>query len=724
MKRPSAMHNFLLVICFFFSNGVAASWNNPYPEEDAGKNILYSAFRERPKTFDPARAYSSNEYLFIAQIYEPPFQYHYLKRPYTLIPLTADSVPAPVYLDRQGRRLPRHAASAAIAFSVYEIRIRPGILYQPHPAFARDADGRYLYHDLSPQDLDSLRTIGDFPETGTRELVAADYVYQIKRLAHPKLHSPILSVMNDYIVGMKEYATTLKKKYDETAGGRDSGVYLDLSQYPLAGAEVVDRYTYRVKLHGKYPQLLYWMAMPFFAPMAPEVDRFFSQPGMAEKNLTLDWYPVGSGAYMLTVNNPNRQMVLERNPNYHEERYPAEGEPGDGPAGLLQDAGKRLPFIDKVIFSLDKESIPRWNKFLQGYYDQSGVQPEGFDQAIRFTGEGDTEVSDAMKEKGIRLLTSVAASTYYLGFNMLDPAVGGYTERARKLRRAISIAVDFEEQITIFENGRGIAAQGPLAPGIFGYQEGRAGINPYVYDWVDGRPRRKSIEYARRLLTEAGYPGGVDRATGKPLSINYETPAIGPERKAQLDWMLKQFNKLGIQLVVRATDYNRFQEKMRKGDAQIFDWGWNADYPDPENFLFLLYGPNKKVGHDGENASNYDNPAFNRLFERMKNMENTPERAGIINQMLDIVQRDAPWIWGMHPKNFLLEHSWMYNAKLNQMANNTLKYSRLDPVRREERRTAWNRPVIWPIVAVLGTLLVSAVPAVVAYRKRERGVAT
>ncbi len=724
MKRPSAMHNFLLVICFFFSNGVAASWNNPYPEEDAGKNILYSAFRERPKTFDPARAYSSNEYLFIAQIYEPPFQYHYLKRPYTLIPLTADSVPAPVYLDRQGRRLPRHAASAAIAFSVYEIRIRPGILYQPHPAFARDADGRYLYHDLSPQDLDSLRTIGDFPETGTRELVAADYVYQIKRLAHPKLHSPILSVMNDYIVGMKEYATTLKKKYDETAGGRDSGVYLDLSQYPLAGAEVVDRYTYRVKLHGKYPQLLYWMAMPFFAPMAPEVDRFFSQPGMAEKNLTLDWYPVGSGAYMLTVNNPNRQMVLERNPNYHEERYPAEGEPGDGPAGLLQDAGKRLPFIDKVIFSLDKESIPRWNKFLQGYYDQSGVQPEGFDQAIRFTGEGDTEVSDAMKEKGIRLLTSVAASTYYLGFNMLDPAVGGYTERARKLRRAISIAVDFEEQITIFENGRGIAAQGPLAPGIFGYQEGRAGINPYVYDWVDGRPRRKSIEYARQLLTEAGYPGGVDRATGKPLSINYETPAIGPERKAQLDWMLKQFNKLGIQLVVRATDYNRFQEKMRKGDAQIFDWGWNADYPDPENFLFLLYGPNKKVGHDGENASNYDNPAFNRLFERMKNMENTPERAGIINQMLDIARRDAPWIWGMHPKNFLLEHSWMYNAKLNQMANNTLKYSRLDPVRREERRTAWNRPVIWPIVAVLGTLLVSAVPAVVAYRKRERGVAT
>ena len=720
MKRPGALRQVLITVLILFSTTAIASWNNPYPEEDERKNILYSAFRERPKTFDPARAYSSNEYLFIAQIYEPPFQYHYLVRPYTLVPLTAASVPTPVYLDKKGRQLPHNAPVATIAYSVYEIRIRPGILYQPHPALAHDADGRYLYHELSPQDLDETRTIGDFPQTGTRELVAADYVYQIKRLAHPKLHSPILSVMNDYIVGMKDYAVTLKQAYDEIAAGRDSGIYLDLGKYPLTGAEVVDRYTYRVKIHGKYPQLLYWMAMPFFAPMAPEVDRFFSQPGMAEKNLTLDWYPVGSGAYMLTVNNPNRQMVMERNPNYHEEPYPTEGEPGDGPAGLLRDAGQRLPFIDKIVFSLDKESIPRWNKFLQGYYDRSGVQPEGFDQAIRFTGEGDTELSGAMKQKGIRLLTSVAASTYYLGFNMLDPVVGGYTERARKLRRAISIAVDFEEQISIFENGRGIAAQGPLAPGIFGYHEGRFGINPYVYDWVDDKPRRKPIEFARTLLAEAGYPNGVDTTTGKPLSINYETPATGPERKAQLDWMLKQFKKLGIQLVVRATDYNRFQEKMRKGDAQIFDWGWNADYPDPENFLFLLYGPNKKVGNGGENASNYDNPEFNRLFERMKNMENSPERKAIIDQMIDITRRDAPWMWGMHPKQFLLEHAWMSNAKSHNMANNTLKYSRLDPDKRAELRAAWNRPVIWPVAMALGVLVAGAVPAVLTYRRRER----
>ncbi len=699
-----------------------AAWNNPYPAADAHKNILYSAFRERPKHLDPARSYASNEYELIAQIYEPPFQYHYLKRPYELIPLTAQAVPAPVFRDAQGRRLDARARPEQIATSTYEIRIRPGILYQPHPAFARANDGKLRYAALAARDIAWRRGIGDFPETGTRELTAADYVYQIKRLAHPKLHSPILSVMQDYIVGLKEYAALLKREHARLAAAHGQAGYLDLTRYALAGVEEVDRYTYRVTIHGKYPQFLYWMAMPFFAPMAPEVDRFFAQPGMAENNLTLDWYPVGTGPYMLTVNDPNRKMVLERNPNFRDERYPDSGEPGDAAAGLLRDAGARLPFIDRIEFNLEKESIPYWNKFLQGYYDRSGVLSESFDQAVRFTGSGDTEVTDAMKEKGIRLRTSVATSTFYLGFNMLDPVVGGLSERARKLRQAISIAIDFEEQISIFRNGRGIAAQGPLPPGIFGYRDGRAGINPYVYDWVDGAPRRKPIEYARRLLAEAGYPDGQD-ASGAPLVLHFETPATGPEEKAQLDWMRKQLAKLNIQLVVRATDYNRFQEKMRKGDAQLFVWGWNADYPDPENFLFLLYGPNKKVGGEGENAANYDNPAFNRLFERMKNMDNGPQRLAIIDEMLDIARRDAPWAWGVHPKQFVLMHAWLSNDKPNHMANNTFKYLRLDPQRRAARREAWNRPVLWPIGALLVALTVSLVPAVITYRRRERGMA-
>lgn len=708
-----------LLAAVIIAGCTGAPWNDPYPASESGANILYSSFSERPKHLDPVQSYSSNEYELIANIYQPPLQYHYFKRPYELIPFSATEVPRPAYYDESGRRLPDDADASQVAYSDYVIRIRPGILYQPHPALARDAAGRYLYHDLKPGDLAGVHTIGDFEHKGTRELVAADYVHQVKRLAHPRLHSPIQQLMGEYIVGLRELAAELARA-DKAA---PKGGFLDLTRYEIEGAQVLDRYTYRIRVRGKYPQFLYWLAMPFFAPIPPEADVFYAQPGMAEKNISLDWFPIGTGPYMLTVNNPNRQMVLERNPNYRGEVYPSEGEPGDAESGLLADAGKPLPFIDKVVFSLEKEQIPYWNKFLQGYYDMSGITSDTFDQAVQFTGEGDVTLTEEMQARGIRLQTSVATSVFYLGFNMLDPVVGGLTERGRKLRHAISIAIDQEEFISIFRNGRGIPAQGPIPPGIFGYRAGREGINPYVYDWVDGAPRRKPIEYARKLLAEAGYPNGRDAATGQPLLLNLDTTATGPEAKSRLDWYVKQFQKLGVQLAIRATDWNRFQDKLRKGNVQLYFLGWNADYPDPENFLFLLHGAQSKVKTQGENASNYQNPEFDRLFERMKNMDNGPERQAIIDRMVEIVRRDAPWVWSFFPKSYSLHHAWVHNRKPNQMANNSLKYLRIDPQLRERLRREWNQPLLWPVLALGALLAASLVPAIVTYRRRERATA-
>ena len=720
MRRIKYIGQWLCLACALLLFGCdQGEWNNPYPEEDSYKNILYTSFSERPKHLDPAQSYSANEYAFIAQIYEPPLQYHYLKRPYQLIPLTATEVPRPRFFAANGQQLAQDTPVEQIAYSLYDIRIQPGIMYQPHPAFAKDEAGQYLYQALTPGELEQVHVLDDFKQTGTRELVAADYVYQIKRLAHPKLHSPILGVMTDYIVGLGEYAKTLAKAYAEMVPGGDENVYLDLTRFPLEGVEVVDRYTYRIKVKGKYPQLLYWLAMPFFAPMPPEVDRFYTQAGMKERNISLDWYPVGTGPYMLTMNNPNLRMVLEQDPNFHGERYPTEGMPEDKAAGLLNDAGEPLPFVEKVIFNLEKENIPYWNKFLQGYYDTSGISSDSFDQAVKIGEGGEVGLTEDMRAKGIKLSTAVATSSFYLGINMLDPVIGGYTERARKLRQAISIAVDYEEFISIFNNGRGIAAQGPIPPGIFGNRDAEAGINPYVYDWVNGAAKRKSIASARQLLSEAGYANGIDAETGKPLVLYFDITGGGPEDKAMLDWFKKQLKKLDIQLLPRPTDYNRFQEKMRKGNAQLFLWGWNADYPDPENFLFLLYGPNGKVEHHGENAANYNNPEFDRLFEKMKNMDNSPERQAIIDEMVEIVRRDAPWLWGLHPKQFALSHSWYYNSKPNLMANNSLKYKRIDPVSRAEKRLEWNRPVVWPIWLIIIGLIVATLPAVITYYRKE-----
>lgn len=711
----------LLVFALLLMAGCGDSvWNNPYQAADASANILYSSFSERPKHLDPVQSYSENEYAFIGNIYQPPLQYHYLKRPYELIPYTAAEVPKPVYLDAKGKVLAEDAPAGSVAFSEYVIRIRPGIRYQPHPAFAMDAAARPVYANLTRESLSGMHTIGDFRQQGTRELLAADYVHQVKRLAHPRLHSPILGLMGDYIVGLKELAADLQK----LAKSAPSDAYVDLTRHELSGARVIDQHTYAVRVKGKYPQFAYWLAMPFFSPVPPEVDRFYGQPGMAEKNITLDWFPVGTGPYMLTVNNPNRQMVLERNPNYQGAVYPSEGAADDAEAGRLKDAGKALPFIDKIVFSLEKEQIPYWNKFLQGYFDSSGISSDTFDQAVQFSGQGDVTLSEEMQSRGIRLQTSTATSVFYMGFNLLDPMVGGYTEQARKIRQAITIAIDQEEYISIFRNGRGLPSHGPIPPGIFGYREGKEGINPHVYDWVDGKPRRKPVEAAKKLLAEAGFPNGRNAVSGQPLLVNLDTSQTGPAAKAMLDWYVKQFDKIGVQLVVRATDYNRFQDKLRNGSVQMYFLGWNADYPDPENFMFLLHGPQSKVKIAGENASNYANAEYDRLFDEMKHMPNGPERQAIIDRMVDILRADVPWVWSWFPKDYSLRHGWVYNNKPNKMAHNTLQYLRIDAAQRAKLRTEWNRPNVWPMALVLMVVVLSFIPAIQAFRRRERSTAT
>ncbi|HSN24276.1 MAG TPA: ABC transporter substrate-binding protein, partial [Methylomicrobium sp.] len=292
-------------------------WNDPYPDQDDKQSVLYMSFAERPKHLDPAVAYSENEYAFIAQIYEPPLQYHYLKRPYQLIPLAAVRLPEIIYYDKQGAKLGPDAEAKDIAFSDYLLEIKAGVRYQPHPAFAQDKEGHYRYHRLDKHVVDSLATLNDFAETGSRELNAEDYVYQIKRLAYPKTQSPIAEIMKNYIVGFDEFA--------KQSAGKSKAA---LRALPMAGVEVLDRYRYRIRIKGKYPQFSYWLAMPFFAPMPWEADAFYGQPGFSEKNITLDWYPVGTGPFFLAENNPNRRMMLVKNPNFHIETYPVEGETG------------------------------------------------------------------------------------------------------------------------------------------------------------------------------------------------------------------------------------------------------------------------------------------------------------------------------------------------------------------------------------------------------------
>ena len=139
------------------------AWNNPYRAGEAAGPVFFSSFSERPKHLDPARSYSANEWAFISQVYEPPLQYHFLRRPYALVPLTAASMPEIRHYGHNGTLLAEDADPGDVAYTDYILTIRPGIRYQPHPAFALgddwpagghpsfSPDGRYLAVDY-PRD--------------------------------------------------------------------------------------------------------------------------------------------------------------------------------------------------------------------------------------------------------------------------------------------------------------------------------------------------------------------------------------------------------------------------------------------------------------------------------------------------------------------------------------------------------------------------------------------
>jgi ABC-type transport system substrate-binding protein len=398
--------------------------------------------------------------------------------------------------------------------------------------------------------------------------------------------------------------------------------------------------------------------------------------------------------------------------------YPCEGEAGDAALGLLADCGKKTPFIDRIVFDLEREAVPLEAKFMAGFYDIPETQRGEYGSSYLVSIQDATEKGNTLKSRNIRLPSHIDTSIFFTGFNWLDPVVGKGTDAAsqarnRALRQAIAIAFDQEEYVAVYDQDQAQVMQGPIPPSMFGYRAGEAGLNRTVYDWAGdtktGKPKRKSIETAKKLMIDAGYPEGRNAATGQPLVLYLDTNSSNPAGdKSKYEWEQKQFAKLGIQLEVRVTDFNRYQDKLRKGTAQLFDGGWGADYPDAENFLFLLYGPNAVAKQGGENAANYSNPVFDAAFDTMKTLEDGAEKQALIDTMVKTVQFDTPWLWGRAPMSAGAYHQWVFNGKPTQQIRNLLQYYRIDSALRVAKQAEWNQARWGWLVLGLLAVLVSA----------------
>jgi len=650
--------------------------NDPYPASDARSRVLYVPFQDAPKTLDPQVAYSVYDHEVLSNVYETLLEYHYLKRPYELIPGLAQEVPRP-----------RALGDGRVA---YRFALRRGVRFASDSCFALGTPG-----------------------ASTRELVASDVAFALLRVADPKVNSPVVETFAR-IVGLRAFGERLAGLRQSEPGF--SALRID-EQYaragPVEGLRVADPGEIEIVLAAPYPQILYWFAMPFTAPVPWEALAWYD--GQDGRDLFAE-VAVGTGPFRLARYEKRSRIVLARNPTWYgvehpEWRapaavYPSEGAPGDAERGLLDPAlaGHALPFLERIELRLEKEQIPAFTKFLQGYYDRSRIAKESFDQVVR---EG--ALSPAMAARGMRLERSVQPAVYYLGFNMGDPVVGAPAgERGRALRQAMSLAIDTDEFLRVFLNGRGIPAQSPIPPGIFGYDADYR--NPY---------RKPDPAAARQLLLQAGYPGGVDPKTGNALRLTFDTGDTSVQGRLRYQFFIDAWRSLGLDVQLDATNYNQFQSKVHHGAYQIFFWGWVADYPDPENFLFLLASEMGQTRSGGPNTANFADPEFDAQLRAIKDRENDARRLAGIRALRAILERERPWIELFHPEDYALIHGWLRGAKPSGLAVPVWKYQDVDAATRAERRVAWNVPVRWPAYALAGALVALLVPALATWL-RER----
>ncbi len=575
-------------------------------DDQAGSGKQETVFRgvtSRIRGFDPVLSGDVASSLAISRVYEGLLQYSYLARPYRVETCLAASMP-----DVSDDGL------------VYTFNVRPGIFFQDDPCFI---------------------------ETGGagRELVAGDFVYSIKRIADLKNRSTGYWAFNNRIRGLDEFRAS--------TAGEEPTDYDGL----VEGLRALDRHTLRIELNEPYPQLLWILTMHYAFAVPREAVEFYGSDFVN--------HPVGTGPYRLVSWRKNYRLEFERNPKWMEtgrvERYPAEGEPDDRQEGLLVAAGRQLPFVDRIVQLVVSDVSTHWLIFLTGQIEASGISRDNWDAVVTHEGR----LAGHLADIGIKMYSTPALNTFYIGFNMDDPVVGPN----KLLRQALTCAFNSEQYVR-FYNNRMVRAKGPIPPGIAGYDEKPAA---FPFD----------LDRARRLLAEAGYPEGQDPETGRRLRLLIDVGrASDPETRASMELIGDFMNRIGVLLEPVYNNWPAFLERLERRQVQLYSLGWIADYPDAENFLQLFYGPNTSPG---PNHSCYSNREYDALYERARVMSDSPERTALYKEMADIVIEDCPWIFMSHPLSYGLNHCWLMNYKPHDFPYGMSKYYAID----EQSRREW-----------------------------------
>jgi len=545
---------------------------------------LRVTFRAAETGFDPAQLNDIYSRQVCSHLFDGLYEYDHLARPFKIKPRAAAAMP-----------------EVSADFRVWTVKLRPGIFFTDDPAF----------------------------KGARRELVAADFVYALKRFFDPVNKSPVYGYLKEQgLVGLnalRDEALARKTRFDYDR--------------PVDGLKALDRYTLQFATEQPRPRLLHMLAgSDLFNGVAREVVEHYGEDIMA--------HPVGTGPFVLKEWRRSSRIVLARNPSYREVFYDAEpaADDAEGQAILRRLKGKRLPLVDEVEISIIEEGQPRWLSFLNGEIDlMDPVPPELAGAAVP-----GGRLAPNLAKRGIRLHTVQNPDTTFTYFNMDDPVVGGYTPEKVALRRAFCLAMDVGREVELIRNGQAMRAQTTVPPGLYGYDPALHTANG-EYD----------VARAKALLDLYGYvdrdgDGWREQPDGAPLELVKATTADQLYR--QLDDLMQR-NLAAVGLKIRF-ETRQWPENLKAGRAgKLMIWQLATSAASPDGYLSLARFHSTEIG--GQNFARFRNDAFDAIYRRMGVMPDGPERLALFKDAHKIALAYAPYKFHVHRIYAEVSQPWL-----------------------------------------------------------------
>ena len=567
---------FLLILLFFNSC-------NKQSTESSKTPAFKLAIKDNITTLDPAKAYDVVSSKVLYQSYEQLYEYHYLKRPFSLKPLLAEEMPI---ISNLGKR--------------YTIKIKKGVPYHKDPSLKEG-----------------------------RKLKAEDFIHQIKRLAFKPTQSNGWWLFDGKIKGLNRFREKVGndfKKFFET---------------PVEGLKSPNDHTLIIDLIEPYPQMIYALSMSFTSPI-PKESILFYKNDLSKKI-------IGTGPFKIESFKPEGPITLRNFAQYNLSTYPNKGDRKSHSKNLLEDAGKKLPFISEIKYTVLKNPEKRWQSFINKEISFLTLSRDHFKKSLNEFGD----LKESLKKKNIKLQISPTLTFWWLSFNMKDPLLG----KSKYLRLAISHAIDREHFIDLSTNNTGQKANSIYPPGIPGYDPSKA--LSIAYD----------LKKAKNFLKKAGFPNGK----GLP-KIQYDTRGDGETSLKQATYFKGQLKKIGVEIEIIRNSFPAFLKKLRKGSLKLWMGGWSMDYPDAENILQLLSSKNHPPG---PNATFYSNKKFDQSFGNLKKAFSPQEKKILMKKMEERVLNDLPWFMLYYQRTYTLVHKNVLNYRYSDIIPNTFKYIRM-----------------------------------------------